>query len=65
MGTPHISTPTPTPSATAAASQQGKITTQNATNSARLAGGFGSTLLTGSGGVPQTATNAPKTLLGG
>ncbi|MCX5617606.1 hypothetical protein NQF86_02815 [Bombella sp. TMW 2.2543] len=31
----------------------------------KLAGGFGSTLLTGSQGLTQTNNSAPKTLLGG
>ncbi|MBA5726921.1 hypothetical protein [Bombella mellum] len=62
---PHLSTPLPTPSPAAQVTQAGKQQSQQATNAARLAGGFGSTLLTGSQGLSQTNNSAPKTLLGG
>lgn len=62
---PKLKAPTPTP----APGQTVNSTVQGLSNSttmaAKLAGGMGSTMLTGSQGVAQTATNAPKTLLGG
>ncbi|MFT8365832.1 MAG: hypothetical protein ABF812_15900 [Gluconobacter cerinus] len=63
--TPKITTPTPAPVAGQSVNQSGANQAASTTNAAKLAGGFGSTLLTGSQGVSQTATSAPKTLLGG
>ncbi|MXV35859.1 MULTISPECIES: hypothetical protein [unclassified Saccharibacter] len=63
--TPHLANPLPTPSPATPVTNAGKTQAQSATNSAKLAGGFGSTLLTGPQGLNQTANTAPKTLLGG
>ncbi|MUG90146.1 hypothetical protein [Bombella sp. ESL0385] len=63
--TPHLATPLPTPSPATPVTQAGKQQAQQATNAAKLAGGFNSTLLTGSQGLTQTNNSAPKTLLGG
>ncbi|AXY22820.1 hypothetical protein CD178_02064 [Komagataeibacter saccharivorans] len=65
MGTPKIQALTPAPMAGQQVNNSGAQQVASTTNAAKLAGGFGSTLLTGAQGISQTATNAPKTLLGG
>lgn len=67
VSTPKAPTPlTPTPDPTTTAASQ---VVQGAQDTARLnaqaAAGASSTLLTGAMGLQQTATNAPKSLLGG
>lgn len=57
--------PTPAPDPGQEINNQVQNEQKNAALDARLAGGVGSTMLTGSRGLAQTATNAPKTLLGG
>lgn len=63
--TPKIATPTPAPVAGQAVNESGAQQAASAANAAKLAGGFGSTLLTGPQGLSTTTSNTAKTLLGG
>ncbi len=65
FSSPKLTAPTPTPAPGQSVNESGAQQAASTVNAAKLAGGFGSTLLTSSQGLTQTATNAPKTLLGG
>ncbi|WP_395370773.1 hypothetical protein [Komagataeibacter diospyri] len=62
---PKVVTPTPAPMAGQTVNNTVQGLQNSTTEAAKMAGGMGSTMLTGSSGLSQTATNAPKTLLGG
>lgn len=60
-----VATPTPTPAPAQTVNSTVSGLKNSTTQAARMAGGMGSTMLTGPTGLSQTATNTPKTLLGG
>lgn len=62
---PKVITPTPAPMAGQTVNNTVQGLQNSTTQAARMAGGMGSTMLTGPSGLSQTATSAPKTLLGG
>lgn len=65
FSSPKLTAPTPTPAPGQSVNQSGAQQAASTVNAAKLAGGFGSTLLTGPQGVTTQTSTPGKTLLGG